>query len=205
MLKASVALAGMTLAAGLPTSIEVISRLVGWKSSVPSSNGWREQRLGELHQAAHRIVGEMRIGGMALPAVTVIVPDSEPRRPILTMSPSCRGLVGSPTIAASQLSPLAAAQSSSFAVPLIEGPSSSPVIRSETEPLQRAVLFEMARHRRDEAGDAALHVDCAAAVELAVCDLRREGRMRPGRLVARRHDVGVAGKHQMRPVADERA
>ena len=34
-----------------------------------------------------------------------------------------------------------------------------------------------------------------------LCDRGGEGRMRPRRLVADRHHVGVAGKHQMRPVA----
>ena len=45
MLKRAVALAGMTLAAGLPTSIVVTSRLDGWKSSVPRVEGRVQQRL----------------------------------------------------------------------------------------------------------------------------------------------------------------
>ena len=57
---------------------------------------------------------------------------------------------------------------------------------------------EIVERRRDLAGDRALHVDGAAAVEHAVGDLARERRMRPVRLVARRHHVGVAGEHQMR-------
>src|SRR5690606_41149878 len=51
------------------------------------------------------------------------------------MSPSVLGQVGSPTIALSHVSPLAAAHASSFTVPLTAGPSSSPVISSETAPL----------------------------------------------------------------------
>ena len=39
MLKAAVALAGMTLVAVLPTSIVVTSRFDGWKLSVPASKG----------------------------------------------------------------------------------------------------------------------------------------------------------------------
>ncbi|MNU06774.1 hypothetical protein D3C72_2520900 [compost metagenome] len=38
MLNAAVAFAAMTLVAGLPMSIDVTSRLVGWKSPVPLSN-----------------------------------------------------------------------------------------------------------------------------------------------------------------------
>ena len=49
----------------------------------------------------------------------------------------------------------------------------------------------------ERAGDAALHVDRAAAVELAVGDRAGEGRMLPCRLVARRHHVGMSGEHQV--------
>ena len=50
----------------------------------------------------------------------------------------------------------------------------------------------------DRAGDAALHVDRAAAVERVVNDLGCERRSRPCRLVAGRHHVGVAGEDEMR-------
>ena len=60
-----------------------------------------------------------------------------------------------------------------------------------------AVGAEIIESGRDEAGDAALHVDRAAAVNLVVRDLAAKGRMLPGRLVARRHDVGMTGEHQI--------
>ena len=44
------------------------------------------------------------------------------------------GFVGSPSMQASKRSPRSRAQSSSLAVPLTAGPSSSPVIRNEIEP-----------------------------------------------------------------------
>jgi len=71
-------------------------------------------------------------------------------------------------------------------VPLTEMSSSSPVIRNEIEPLPSC--------RRDAAGDAALHVDGAAAVEKTVLDVAREGAVGPGALVAGRHHVGMSGE-----------
>ena len=48
-----------------------------------------------------------------------------------------------------------------------------------------------------QAGDAALHVDGAAPVELAVLDVAGERVVAPARGVARRHDVGMAGEHEV--------
>ena len=89
-------------------------------------------------------------------------------------------------------------------VPLTEMSSSSPVIRNEIEPFGLPPLVgEIFQHRRDAAGDAALHVDRAAAVEKAVLDLAGERAMGPGALVAGRHHVGMPGKGDMRrAVAD---
>ncbi len=57
---------------------------------------------------------------------------------------------------------------------------------------------EIVEHRRDAAGNAALHVDGAAAVEKAVLHLARERAMAPCALIARRHDVGMPGKGDVR-------
>ena len=59
---------------------------------------------------------------------------SEPRRPIFSVSPERAVEVGSPTMQWSIRSPRAFSQSSTFAVPLIAGPSSSPVISRLIEP-----------------------------------------------------------------------
>ena len=66
-----------------------------------------------------------------------------------------------------------------------------------------AVGGEIFQHRRDAAGDAALHVDGAAPVEETVLDVARERAMGPCALVARRHHVGMSGKGDVRgTVAD---
>src|SRR5712672_396487 len=62
---------------------------------------------------------------------------------------------------------------------------------------------EIVEHGRDAAGDAALHVDGAAAVEKAILDVARERAMAPGVLVARWHHVGMPGEGEVRStVAD---
>src|SRR5581483_205473 len=66
-----------------------------------------------------------------------------------------------------------------------------------------AIGLEIVQHGGDAAGDAALHVDRAAAVDKTVLHLAREGTNVPGTLVARGHHVGVAGECDMRgAVAD---
>src|ERR1041385_9099417 len=57
---------------------------------------------------------------------------------------------------------------------------------------------QIIERRRDAAGNAALHVDRAAAVEKAVFDLAGEGAVTPRALVARRHHIGVTGEGKMR-------
>ena len=64
-----------------------------------------------------------------------------------------------------------------------------------------AVRGQMIERRRDEAGDAAFHVDGAAAVDLLARHLAGKRRMAPGCFIARRHHVGVAGKHEIGPFA----
>ncbi len=62
---------------------------------------------------------------------------------------------------------------------------------------------EMVKHRRDAAGNAALHVDRAAAIEKPVLHLARERAMAPGALISRRHHIGMPGKGDVRgSVAD---
>jgi len=61
-----------------------------------------------------------------------------------------------------------------------------------------AMVGEILQHRRDTTGDAALHVDGAAAIEEAVLDVAGERAMAPGALVARRHHVGMAGEGDVR-------
>ena len=77
--------------------------------------------------------------------------------------------------------------------------SSSPVIRNEIEPFGLAAMVgEIFQHRRDAAGDAALHVHRAAPVQKAVLDVARKRAMGPCGLVAGRHHVGMSGKGDVR-------
>lgn len=57
---------------------------------------------------------------------------------------------------------------------------------------------EMIEHGGDRAGDAAFHVDRAAAVQQAAFDIAGKRAVAPRVCVARRHHVGMAGKAQMR-------
>ena len=128
------------------------------------------------------IVGALRIGGMALDGrARSAGRSSEPRRPILIVvaEPAPGRSARRPGRHRSR-SPCSAAQASSLRVPLTAGPSSSPVISRLIEPAGRSLGQEAAR-RRDEGGDAALHVGGAPAVELAVLDLARERVDPPGR------------------------
>ncbi len=66
-----------------------------------------------------------------------------------------------------------------------------------------AMRGQIFQHRRDAAGDAALHVDGAAPVEKAVLDVAGERAVAPGALVAGRHHVGMSGEGDVRrAVAD---
>ena len=66
-----------------------------------------------------------------------------------------------------------------------------------------AIVGEILQHGGDAAGDAALHVDRAAAIEEAVLHFARERAVRPCGFVAGRHHVGMSGKGDVRrAVAD---
>ena len=66
MLKRARASAGIRLTVELPMSIEVNSRFDGPKCAVPLSSGCVDQRDHQRHEAAHRIVGALGIGDVAL-------------------------------------------------------------------------------------------------------------------------------------------
>ena len=62
---------------------------------------------------------------------------------------------------------------------------------------------QIIQHRGDAAGDAALHVDRAAAVEKTVLDVAGERAVGPGAFVAGRHHVGMPGKGDVRGAVAE--
>ena len=104
---------------------------------------------------------------------TVILALRLPRRPILIMSPSVTGQVGSPTMQKSGIWSFACIHSRTCTVPSTAGPSSSPVISSDRAAWRS--VREMQRGSGDEGRDGALHVAGAAAIEHAVADLAAEG------------------------------
>ena len=61
-----------------------------------------------------------------------------------------------------------------------------------------AIVSEILQHRRDAAGDAALHVDRAAAIEEAVLDVAGERAVAPCGFIAGRHHIGMPGKGDVR-------
>ena len=131
---------------------------------------------------------------------TVRSPLTQPRRPILIVvakaarvrsaRPRCRRRAPRPVRPPVQ----------QLAVPLMAGPSSSPVISRLIEPAGAPFAARRAGRRRDEGGDAALHVRGAPAIKLAVArSLPRTGR-RPRRArIAGRHDIGVTGEAEVGP------
>ena len=79
------------------------------------------------------------------------------------------------------------------------GPSSSAVIKKADRTRQRRRLSRKnCRTAASAAASAALHIGGAAAIKHAAFDFGREGRMPPGRLVARRHDIGMAREADVR-------
>ena len=131
-------------------------------------------------------------------------PLSEPRRPIFdacrrefahwSARRRCNGR---------NCSPRAASHSSILTVPLMAGPSSSPVMRKPIEPFFGApCLSRSSEGGGGEGGDAALHVGGAAPDKLALDDLAGEGidapfrRNRPA--APRRYGRRTAGRARCR-------
>ena len=146
-----------------------------------------------------RVERAVRVGDVALPALDVSVPDSEPRRPILMPSPSASHVA---RLAHDAVVELLAARRRPFQQ-LHGAVDGNGFFVAGDQKRDRAVQFaavgrKIVEHGGDESGDAALHVDRAAAVEQTVRRLAGERRQRPSRLVARRHHVGMAGEHQVR-------
>ena len=129
--------------------------------------------------------------------VTTSVPFCEPRRPTLMVSPSS---VGAGRLAEDAVVEFFAA----LGGPLqeldgaVDGDAFLVAGDQERDRALGRAAGEMIERGRDRAGDGALHVDRAAAVERVADDLAGKRRARPGGLVAGRNDVGVAGEHQMR-------
>ena len=97
-------------------------------------DGGGEQGRKNRRERPDRIVGDMRVGDMALPAEQRQPPGQRTASSMLDRVAERFALVGSPTTQWSKRSPLSSAQRISLTVPLIDGPSSSPVTRKLIEP-----------------------------------------------------------------------
>ena len=128
---------GMTFTVGLPTSTEVNSRFEGSKCSLPRIKRVGHDGAHDGDDAAHRIIGERRVGDMALrPFDDQRAVLGQPGRPILRMSPSRRGIGRFAEEAvveclAARRRPL----QQFYGAVVRRPPSSSPVMRKEIEPL----------------------------------------------------------------------
>ena len=79
----------MTFGAPVPALKFEIWKVVGWKCSLPLSQTRAVSSASAGAKRVHRILRELRIGDVALHAVHGEPAGSEPRRPILIVSPSC--------------------------------------------------------------------------------------------------------------------
>ncbi len=184
--EARIRLAWHQLVVGFPTSSVVISRLDGAKCSVPDQAA---SQAGSSPAAPSHGSGCWRDpdSDMALLAMHLYVAGERARRPIFHHVAERRDIC---RLAEDAIGPSArrapSPQSRSFTVPLIAGPSSSPVIRKAIEPCFGAPC--VARCRSTAATEAAtppLHVLRAPAVEGPPTTLRRRAAGAPGLDLAR--------------------
>ena len=114
------------------------------------------------------------------------------------VSPSLSTQLGSPTRQWSGTWPLSRIHCSTFTVPLMAGPSSSPVMRNEIEPLNLPAVCQEVDGGSGKGRDRTLHVGGATAEDEAIGNVGGKGRMRPALSMAFGHHIGVAGKTEMR-------
>ena len=159
----------------------------------------RLQRRNQRHQPADRIVGAMWIGDVTLTA-------SDDKRAAERAAPA--GLDGvAERLDIARLAEDAVVKSlAAFGRPLQEldrAVDRDALFVAGDQKRNRAMLRpaaiggEIVQRRRNKAGDAALHVDGATAVDLVVRQFAGKGRMMPSCLVSRRHDIGMPGEHQI--------
>ena len=159
----------------------------------------RLQRGDECNKTADRIVGAIRIGDVALPA-------GDDQRAIERAAAA--GLDG--VAEHFDIARLAKDAMVEFFAALgrplqqLDGAVDRDALlvagdeqRDRTPLRLAAVSLQMIHRCGDEAGNAAFHIDRAAAVQHVVSDFAGERRMPPRRFIAGRHHVGMAGKYQI--------
>ncbi len=177
MLKRARASPGMRLTVGLPMSIEVNSRFDGSNLCAALVERLVHQRAHQLDEAAHRIVGAVRIGDVALLA-------GDDQHAVLRAAAAdldgVAELVDVARLAQHAMVELFAARGRPFQElgGAVDRDAFLVAGDQERDRALRlaAVRGEMIERRRDLAGDRALHVDGAAAVQHAVGDVARERR-----------------------------
>ena len=200
MLKAACAVAGMTLVVRVADIDGRDLQRRGWKCAVPWSSGVAVSACSMRDQAMRRVVGEMRIGGMALHAVTV-------SEPVHAAAPADLDHVAE-RLGAGRLAddagiePLAARRQP--VEQLARAVDRDRLLVAGDEQADRAA--EVRRRAREErartaATKAAIAPFMSAAprpIEHAVArSRRRTDRRDQAARVARRHDVGMAGEAEI--------
>ena len=196
----------MTLVAVFGAEMTVTTRCDGSKCEVPASSLEAREAVDDARQLRHRVVGDVRVGRVALLAL-----DDEVA--VERAAPADLDLVAD-AIAARRLAHNASVQNLAAGLQPVEHLDGAVdavafLIAGDEQRYRAGHLAatggEEALRGGDKTGDLPLHVDGAATVENAVADLRGERRCAPGVDIARRYDVGVAGKAKVRPgVAEPR-
>ena len=166
---------------------------------MPASSGFGGQGTQHSQQRVHGVVGEVRIGDVALRAVALEIGGDRAAAADfdgITEGFGVGGLADDAHIRAfaDVLHPVehgaGAVGRRAF---LIAGDD-----QGNGVPLGQRT--EHGFDRTHEAGDAGFHIDRAASVELSVDDFGRERRVAPRAFVPRRHHVGVAGEGKVTAV-----
>ena len=189
---------GMTLVAALPTSKLVTASVEGSKCVVALVELRMRDAVDEAGELGHRIVGLVRIGGMALASLDH---DGEAQR----AAPADLDRVAQPVDAAWLAHQAVVRHMAVVAHPLqhldraVDGRTFLVAGDEEGDgTLELAGRSDEVDGRGREGGDGTLHVRGAAPVDEAIGDVGGKGRMRPGIHVALGHDVGMPREAQMR-------
>ena len=172
----------------------VSARVEGWKCSLPWSSGFAGDGGQHGDQTRQRIVGQMRIGGVALTA------DHGERRVQAAAPADLDHLAQFQRIGrlADQAEIELLAMGGEQAQHRLRAVERAAFLVAGDQQADRALAAcpaSEARHRGDEAGDRALHVGGAPAIEVPVDHRAVEGLDRPA--LSDRHHVGMAGEAEI--------
>jgi hypothetical protein len=193
MLKVARAWSGMTFEARLPTSI-VVTRGSRRRSAPCPRPAARLERRDQPHEPGDRVVGEVGIGDVALPALRQQMAGERAAPPDLHHLPErlrVRRLAQDAVVEAlaALMRPMqqfrGAVDGRAFLVARDQEADRAREIRRRVKEGER---------RGHHAGEPALHVDGAAPIKMAVLDEAAEGIVAPALRIARRHNVVCPAK-----------